>query len=152
MCGIAGLLNFNSAPVQRDELVRFTDALAHRGPDGRGLLFDGALGLGHRRLALLDLSRRGRCPMPFEDSLPVHVGARVRGTMAAWSNAGCEDATQTPYRYWLTYNGEIYNFIELRQELAAMGHRFRSYSDTELEFKVACWLPIFYERCGAGYG
>ncbi len=132
MCGIAGLLNFNSAPVQRDELVRFTDALAHRGPDGRGLLFDGALGLGHRRLALLDLSRRGRCPMPFEDSLPVHVGARVRGTMAAWSNAGCEDATQTPYRYWLTYNGEIYNFIELRQELAAMGHRFRSESDTEV--------------------
>ena len=132
MCGIAGLFNFNAAPVVRDELARFTDSLAHRGPDGRGLLLDGPLGLGHRRLSILDLSRRGRCPMPFEESLPVTTGARLRGKIATLTADGCEDATLTPYRYWLTYNGEIYNFLELRRELAAMGHRFHTETDGEV--------------------
>lgn len=132
MCGIAGLFNFTAAPVVRRELAHFTDSLAHRGPDGRGLLLDGPLGLGHRRLSILDLSRRGRCPMPFEDSVPVATGARLRGKIAALTADGCEDAALTPYRYWLTFNGEIYNFIELRRELTAMGHRFRNDTDSEV--------------------
>jgi len=132
MCGIAGRLNLDRTPVRREVLARFTDAVAHRGPDGRGLLLDGPLGLGHRRLSILDLSRRGRCPMPYEDSLPVGAAAHLRGRVAALTSAGCEDAALTPYRYWLTFNGEIYNFLELRRELAAMGHPFRTETDTEV--------------------
>lgn len=131
MCGIAGLFQ-RGRPVNRDELARFTDALAHRGPDGRGLLLDGPLGLGHRRLAILDLHRRGRGPMPYEDSQSVSLRARWRGRLAAWRPDGGEEASDTPYRYWITFNGEIYNFLELRQELAAMGYRFRTETDTEV--------------------
>ena len=131
MCGIAGLLQFNH-PVNRAELAHFTDAIAHRGPDGRGLLLDGTLGLGHRRLAIHDLGRRGRGPMPFEASQPVAFGPRWRGKLAELSAHGCEDATLTPYRYWITFNGEIYNFIELRSELGAMGYQFHTATDTEV--------------------
>ena len=131
MCGIAGLFQFKH-PVDRGELGRFTDALAHRGPDGRGLLLDGGLGLGHRRLAILDLGRRGRCPMPYEESQPVAFGPRWRGKIAALGADGCEQAALTPYRYWITFNGEIYNFIELRRELAALGHPFHTETDTEV--------------------
>lgn len=131
MCGIAGLFETHR-PVNRLELGRFTDSLAHRGPDGRGLLLDGTLGLGHRRLAILDLSRRGRCPMPYEDSQPVAFGPKLLGKLATLGADGCEEAALTPYRYWLTFNGEIYNFLELRRELAAMGYRFRTETDTEV--------------------
>jgi len=131
MCGIAGLFQFRH-PVDRGELGRFTDALAHRGPDGRGLLLDEGLGLGHRRLAILDLGRRGRCPMPYEESQPVAFGRRWRGKIAALGAGGCEQAALTPYRYWITFNGEIYNFIELRRELAALGHPFHTETDTEV--------------------
>jgi len=106
MCGIAGILNFNGQPVDSSELDRLTDALNHRGPDGRGTYIDGSLGIGHRRLAILDLSDAGRCPMPY----------------------GGSDGK----RYWITYNGEVYNFLELRSELEQLGHRFRSQSDTEV--------------------
>lgn len=130
MCGIAGLFNFHGAPVDRGTLGRFTDSLAHRGPDGRGLLIDGSLGLGHRRLSILDLSRRGRCPMAYEDSMPV-AGSRLRAT---WQDLHGDviEAAHTPDRYWITFNGEIYNFLELRRELTAMGHRFRTETDTEV--------------------
>lgn len=131
MCGIAGLLQTDT-PVDRGTLGRFTDALAHRGPDGRRLVLDGKVGLGHRRLAILDLSRRGRCPMPYEESQPVALGAKLRGHLAGLSDDGVEDVALTPFRYWLTYNGEIYNFLELRRELSAMGYRFRSESDSEV--------------------
>lgn len=80
-----------------------TARLAHRGPDGQGLHVDGSLGLGHRRLAILDLTPMGHQPMSYA--------------------AG---------RYWITYNGEVYNFLELRHELENLGHRFRSDSDTEI--------------------
>jgi len=91
--------------VDRAVLDRFTDALAHRGPDGRGTYVDpsGRLALGHRRLAILDISESGAQPMAYADD-----------------------------RYRITYNGEIYNFLELRRELEGLGHRFRSDSDTEV--------------------
>lgn len=105
MCGIVGILN-RSAPIDQAELLRFTDTLTHRGPDGRGALVDANLGLGHRRLAILDLSADGRNPMAY----------------------GGADGQ----RYWITYNGEVYNFLELRAELEGLGHVFRTGTDTEV--------------------
>lgn len=80
-----------------------TDTLSHRGPDGSGIWRGNGITLGHRRLSILDLSDQGRQPMSFADE-----------------------------RYWITYNGEIYNFVEIREELEAKGHIFRSSSDTEV--------------------
>lgn len=105
MCGIAGLLNFKS-PVDSKDLDLFTDSLSHRGPDGRGTFIDRNLGLGHRRLSILDKSDNGKCPMPY----------------------GGEDGR----RYWITFNGEVYNFLELKKELLALGYRFNSETDTEV--------------------
>ncbi|HEX2852174.1 MAG TPA: asparagine synthase-related protein [Opitutaceae bacterium] len=131
MSGIAGIFNFG-ATVDRDALVRFTDALAHRGPDGRGVMYDGKLGLGHRRLAVFDRTRHGHCPMPYEDSQPVSGKRSLRDRIAAFAGVNSEEAALTPFRYWLTFDGEIYNFPELRRELGAMGYRFRSETDAEV--------------------
>ncbi len=103
MCGITGILNFNGAPIDGDALKKMTTTLAHRGPDGDGYFIASALGLGHRRLAIIDLSDSGRQPMTTADG-----------------------------RYTIAYNGEVYNFKELRCELEGAGHRFRSRSDTEV--------------------
>ena len=104
MCGIAGRLNFRSgAPVDPDTLRRMGEFLAHRGPDGERVWHDGAVGLAHCRLAIVDLSEAARQPMTAEDP-------RVR----------------------VVSNGEIYNFGALRPELEARGHRFRTRSDTEV--------------------
>jgi len=103
MCGIAGILNNRNAPVSEDILSRMTKILAHRGPDGTGVYTDGSLGLGHQRLAIIDLTTAASQPMESADS-----------------------------PYVLSYNGEIYNFRELRTELEAKGYRFRSHSDTEV--------------------
>src|SRR5262245_18834269 len=103
MCGIAGILNIDGEPVDRRVLTSMRDIIAHRGPDDAGLHIDGALGLGHRRLSIIDLSDAGHQPMGNED-----------GSL------------------WLIFNGEIYNFELLRQRLAACGHRFRSGTDTEV--------------------
>ncbi len=105
MCGIVGFWDFNAA-ADPAVLDRFTDAVAHRGPDGRGTFIDGGLGLGHRRLSILDLSDAGKNPMPYG-------GADNR-------------------RYWITYNGEVYNFLELRAELETKGYVFRTGTDTEV--------------------
>ncbi|TMK11766.1 MAG: asparagine synthetase B, partial [Alphaproteobacteria bacterium] len=111
MCGIAGTLNLAGGPAQPAVLQRMTDAIAHRGPDGEGHHTDGPLGFGHRRLAIIDLSPAGRQPMATEDG-----------------------------RYLLTYNGEVYNFRELRTELEAIGYHFRSRSDSEVVLKAfAAW-------------
>lgn len=111
MCGIVGLLNLDGAPVSPDVLQRMTDALQHRGPDGEGQFSDGALGLGHRRLAIIDLSSAANQPMETWDG-----------------------------RFALTYNGEVYNFPALRRELEARGRRFRSHSDTEVVLEsLAAW-------------
>ncbi len=104
MCGIAGQLNFDrQQPVLRPELELMAERLAHRGPDDEGVYLDGNLGLAHRRLSILDLSAAGHQPMP--------------------SASG---------RYWITFNGEIYNFRELRNDLKTSGYPFRSHTDTEV--------------------
>ena len=103
MCGIAGILNLNGEPVSTASLRRMTDVLAHRGPDGEGFFVHGPIGLGHRRLAIIDLSAAASQPMTM-------------------------DARQLV----ITYNGEIYNFRDLRAELEAAGHQFRSRADTEV--------------------
>ena len=107
MCGIAGLLNFNHEPVSQPLLKRMTDAIAHRGPDGEGHYIDRDFGLGHRRLAIIDLSPAGRQPMATEDS-----------------------------RFVIAYNGEVYNFNELRLELEAKGYQFHSRTDSEVVLKA----------------
>jgi len=103
MCGIAGLLHFDAQPADPLVVRRMTDALAHRGPDGEGVFVDGSLGLGHRRLAIIDLSDAGRQPMTLSES-----GLTI------------------------SFNGEIYNYRELRRELTTLGCRFRSRTDTEV--------------------
>ena len=106
MCGIAGVIGYRADGRTDDaEVVRLRDAQAHRGPDDAGVWIsaDGRVGLGHRRLSIIDLSPSGHQPMATADG-------RLR----------------------VVYNGEIYNFRALRQELEARGHAFRSHSDTEI--------------------
>jgi asparagine synthase (glutamine-hydrolysing) len=103
MCGIAGLINLDGTPVSPEVLRRMTDAVAHRGPDGEGHWIEGNVGIGHRRLAIIDLSPAGHQPMASAD-----------------------------HRYLLSYNGEVYNFRELRAELEAKGYWFRSKTDSEV--------------------
>ncbi len=103
MCGITGILNLNGEPVSQVILRKMTDAIAHRGPDGEGYFCDASLGLGHRRLAIIDLSAAAHQPMLSRDG------------QAA-----------------ITYNGEVFNFSELRAELEALGHQFRSNTDSEV--------------------
>jgi asparagine synthase (glutamine-hydrolysing) len=111
MCGIAGLINLNGDPVSPVILKRMTDAIAHRGPDGEGQWIEGCIGLGHRRLAIIDLSPAGHQPMISKD-----------------------------HRYVLSYNGEIYNYRELRTELEAEGILFRSNTDSEVAlYALAQW-------------
>jgi len=102
MCGICGRINLDGTPVDRGLLQRMIAVLAHRGPDDEGLYLNGHVGLGHRRLSIIDLSASGHQPMPNEDET-----------------------------LWIVFNGEIYNFASLRTDLLSRGHRFRSSTDTE---------------------
>ncbi|MBK8207348.1 MAG: asparagine synthase (glutamine-hydrolyzing) [Planctomycetes bacterium] len=102
MCGIVGQIRFDGGPVDADEIQRMCDAVAHRGPDGEGKHVQANVGLGHRRLAIIDLAG----------------GAQPMGTPDG--------------RVWVTFNGEIYNFKQLRSELQAAGFQFRTNSDTEV--------------------
>jgi asparagine synthase (glutamine-hydrolysing) len=118
MCGIAGMLRLDGGPPPPEVLRRMTEAIIHRGPDGSGAYLDGPAGLGNQRLAILDLSDAGAQPM-LNDA----------GDVA------------------LTYNGEVYNFRELRAELESGGHCFRSRSDTEVVLRAyEVWGPEFVER------
>ena len=103
MCGIAGVINLCGKPVSEETVRRMTDAIAHRGPDGEGQWVEGSVGIGHRRLAIIDLSAAGHQPMVSLDE-----------------------------RYVLSYNGEVYNFMELRGELEKEGCSFRSKTDSEV--------------------
>jgi asparagine synthase (glutamine-hydrolysing) len=111
MCGIVGQLNFDLSPVSPVILKRMTDALFHRGPDGEGQWIDRNIGFGHRRLSIIDTSSAGHQPMSTADN-----------------------------RFVLTYNGEIYNFKELRIELETKGYLFRSQTDSEVVlYALAEW-------------
>src|SRR6266545_6723793 len=103
MCGIAGIFDLKGEAVDALTIRRMTDVMAYRGPDDHGVFLDKNVGLGHRRLAIIDLSRDGHQPMTNED-----------GTI------------------WLVFNGEIYNYLELIPILQKKGHRFRSRSDSEV--------------------
>ena len=105
MCGITGLWNLHNEPLSPDLLRCFIDSLAHRGPDGSDIYIDqeASFGLGHRRLAIIDTSDGGRQPMSYANG-----------------------------RYWIVFNGEIYNFLELKSELEQAGYWFKTDSDTEV--------------------
>jgi asparagine synthase (glutamine-hydrolysing) len=115
MCGICGKLSFTSEHVERAALARMCARLVHRGPDAEGIHVEGRAGLGQRRLSIIDLSRGAVAPLPNEDRT-----------------------------VWVTFNGEIYNFLELRAELVDRGHVFRTSTDTEVivhlyeEYGVEC--------------
>ena len=103
MCGIAGIVTQGRlAEGEKELLKRMTRTLHHRGPDGEGYYFDEHAGLGHRRLSIIDLDA-GKQPMSNEDE-----------------------------SVWVTFNGEIYNYLDLRKDLIAEGHRFKTESDTEV--------------------
>ncbi|MCP4710952.1 MAG: asparagine synthetase B, partial [Planctomycetes bacterium] len=104
MCGICGIYYLDqNRLVDPQQLNKMTQILHHRGPDDEGFYIKNNIGLGHKRLSIIDLSAAGHQPMPNEDE-----------------------------RYWIVFNGEIYNYLELRQRLIARGHVFRSHTDTEV--------------------
>ena len=114
MCGIAGKLYLDGQrPVERDLIERMLEVIVHRGPDGQGQYVSGPVGLGHRRLSIIDLSDCGTQPMCNEDAT-----------------------------VWIAFNGEIYNYLELRKRLIQRGHVFRSATDTEV-------IIHLYEEYGA---
>ena len=104
MCGICGIYNLDKAPVEEGSILRMRDIMSYRGPDDKGMIIRGELGLGHRRLSIIDLSHAAHQPFTNEDN-----------------------------SLWLVFNGCIYNYKELRHELELTGsHRFKSNSDTEV--------------------
>ncbi len=128
MCGICGILHFsaNSHPVDEPLIRRMTKKIEHRGPDSDGIYVSPSrnLGLGFRRLAIVDLSPAGNQPMSNED-----------GTV------------------WIVFNGEVYNHAKLRPALEAKGHRYKSHSDTEtLIYAYEEYGPSFVERLEGMFG
>lgn len=112
MCGICGKIDFNSKPIDRDLIKRMCQKMVHRGPDDEGIFIGPRskaqsskinVGLGHRRLSIIDLSEAGHQPMCNEDE-----------------------------SVWIVYNGEIYNFLEIKERLEKKGHIFKSHTDTEV--------------------
>ena len=107
MCGICGILDLSGQPINRETLRQMSDSLAHRGPDAEGFYTNDTtgssptVGLAHRRLSIIDIAT-GQQPLTNED-----------GTV------------------WIVFNGEIYNYLDVRQELLHKGHVFRTKSDTE---------------------
>lgn len=116
MCGIAGKISFTNQPIQRAELARLNAALAHRGPDDQDIFLsrNRSVGLAHRRLSIIDLSPAGHQPMSYQD------------------------------RYWIVFNGEIYDFPEKRRALTAAGYTFRSHTDTEV---ILALYAKYREKC-----
>ena len=130
MCGICGVVNFNNNPVEESGIRKMMVSMKHRGPDDEGIFTDGSTGLGFVRLSILDLSQAGHQPMHSRDE-----------------------------RYVIVYNGEIFNYIELREELEPKGYSFRTRSDTEVllaayqEWGERCldrfngmWAFVIYDR------
>jgi asparagine synthase (glutamine-hydrolysing) len=103
MCGISGIIRKTKDADLRAAIETITDLIKHRGPDGFGYYFSNNIAFGHRRLAIIDLSQNGHQPMRYADG-----------------------------KYVITYNGEVYNYLEIRTELEALGYVFQSHSDTEI--------------------
>lgn len=103
MCGISGIFNFNGAGVTENELFAMNEIIRHRGPDGNGMFIDGNAGIASNRLAIIDLRETANMPLYDVDN-----------------------------RYVIVFNGEIFNYIELRNELKQKGHKFHTDSDTEV--------------------
>jgi asparagine synthase (glutamine-hydrolysing) len=103
MCGFVGVWNLSGEAVTPGQIDSMSGLIAHRGPDDYAQFIDRDLGLGHRRLSIIDLTAAGRQPMPNEDQ-----------------------------SLWVVYNGEIYNYLELTEELKGLGHVFRTHCDTEV--------------------
>src|SRR3989344_1412810 len=112
---MCGILGIYSRNIDKEQVRKATETLHHRGPDGTGYFFDNNIAFGHRRLAVIDLSENAKQPM-------------------------CNESGDL----WITYNGEVYNFKEIKQELENKGHQFKSNSDTEVilhayeEWKEKC--------------
>ncbi len=102
MCGITGIFHLDGKPVDKTVLTKMNDTMCHRGPDAEGCFIDRFAGLGHRRLSIIDLSG-GKQPLCNEDE-----------------------------SVWIAFNGEIYNFMDLKKDLEAKGHKFKTNSDTEV--------------------
>ena len=102
MCGISGIINKKNSSVKKDDIVSMNNLIVHRGPDAEGYFFFENFAFGHRRLSVIDLSENGNQPMNYNEN------------------------------YTITYNGEIYNYIEIRRELKNLGYAFHSESDTEV--------------------
>lgn len=102
MCGISGIINKNHMSVEQNEIQKINDLISHRGPDDEGFYFKNNFAFGHRRLSILDLTRDGHQPMHYFD------------------------------KYTITYNGEVYNYLEIKKELIECGYTFHSHTDTEV--------------------
>jgi asparagine synthase (glutamine-hydrolysing) len=102
MCGISGIIDRKNRPIDPALIERLSDLVIHRGPDDKGYYFGSNFAFGHRRLSILDLTEHGHQPMVYQN------------------------------RYWITYNGEIYNYLELRTELESIGFMFQTRTDTEV--------------------
>ena len=103
MCGIAGIISLNNEPVKKNTLISMIDSIKHRGPDGEGYWTHDNIGIAHCRLSIVDLSKNANQPMICDNN-----------------------------RYILSYNGEIYNYLELKDLLKKVGFLFKTNSDTEV--------------------
>lgn len=120
MCGICGIANRDTnRPIEESVLLRMRDSLFHRGPDDAGIYINGNIGLGSRRLSIIDLSINGHMPMGTPDG-----------------------------RFWIVYNGEVYNFADLREDLELYGYKFHSNTDTEVLLSLyQRYGPQMLQRC-----
>jgi asparagine synthase (glutamine-hydrolysing) len=116
MCGIAGIISDDLTLISKEKIEKMTNVLAHRGPDGNGVWMNpkNNAGFGHRRLSIIDLNITGKQPMHYLS------------------------------RYTVVYNGEIYNYIELKQDLQKQGYRFKNGSDTEV---ILAMYDLHKEKC-----
>jgi len=118
MCGITGIINLNQQRVDEIIISSMTEAIAHRGPDDKGIFMDGNIALGHRRLSIIDVSEKGAQPMHSKTK-----------------------------KWTIVFNGCIYNFKELKQELINKGHTFTSTTDTEVIVEgLEAYGPVFFQR------
>jgi len=118
MCGILGIYNLEGSPINKGSLVEMGNQINHRGPDGEGIYVQNNLGFVHKRLAILDPTANGQQPMHSKDG-----------------------------KWVVIFNGCIYNFKELREELIQKGHTFQSETDTEVIVEgLSAYGTSFFER------